>query len=164
MIRNDFPAAAFASVRDRVASFFAFVLILCLIPGGLQAGAPEIDVEQAAVAVPDGGAKSLGSVAMGADSLAMEFTILNTGDEILTGVSVAKDGDNPGDFIISAPAASVAGGANTTFTVTFTPIGEGLRSCVLHISSDDADENPYDITLSGTGTPSAPLVIAQSAY
>ena len=164
MIRNDFPAAAFASVRDRVASFFAFVLILCLIPGNLQAGAPEIGVEQAAVAVPDGGAKSLGSVAMGANSPAMEFTILNTGDEILTGVSVAKDGDNPGDFIISAPAASVAGGGNTTFTVTFTPTGEGLRSCALHISSDDADENPYDITLSGTGTPTAPLMIAQSAY
>ena len=51
---------------------------------------------------------------------------------------------------MTVPAASVAGGGSATFTVTFTPTAEGLRSCVLHISSNDADENPYDITLTGT--------------
>ena len=166
-----FSVTGSASDHDRVTPFFAFVfrlcgvvLILCLISGRLQAGAPEINVEQAAVAIPDGGAASLGSIALGANSPAMVFTILNEGDEILTDLAVAKDGANPGDFIISAPATSVAGGASSVFTVTFTPTAAGVRSCVLHVSSNDADENPYDITLSGTGASTAPLVIAQSAY
>lgn len=46
---------------------------------------------------------------------------------------------------VSGPSGS------TTFTVAFTPAGVGTRSAALHISSNDADENPYDIALSGTG-------------
>lgn len=143
---------------------FVTLSILCLIPEGLRAGTPEIDVEQAAVGIPDGGGKNFDSVALGANSPPMEFTILNTGDDILTGIEITRDGDHPGDFIISTPAASVEGGSSTTFTVTFSPGAQGVRSCVLHIASNDADENPYDIVLTGTGESTAPLVIAQSAY
>ena len=37
------------------------------------------------------------------------------------------------------------------FTVRFTPGGTSLRSAVLHLASNDADENPFDIALTGTG-------------
>jgi hypothetical protein len=46
-------------------------------------------------------------------------------------------------------AATLTPGGSTTFTVTFTPLVTGVRSTTLRIGSDDADENPFDITLNG---------------
>lgn len=138
--------------------------ILCHSAAGLLAATPEISIEQSALDVPDGGSVDFGSVALGANSLTREFTIFNTGDGDLVGLAITKDGDDPEDFIISTPADSVAGGGSTTFTVTFTPDAAGLRSCVLHVANNDADENPFDITFSGTGASNVPLEIAQTAY
>ncbi len=39
----------------------------------------------------------------------------------------------------------------TTFQVRFTPTASGLRTASLSIASNDGDENPYDIALTGTG-------------
>jgi hypothetical protein len=41
---------------------------------------------------------------------------------------------------------------STTFTVTFTPSAAGARSAAIHIASNDANESPFDITLTGTAT------------
>ncbi len=115
--------------------------------------APEIAVEQpAGTAVADGGGAAFGSVNVGSNS-ELTFTIKNTGDADLTGISTYVDGTNPGDFTVSAvPAASVSGpSGSTTFKVKFTPSSFGNRTAQLHINSNDADESPYDINLSGTG-------------
>ena len=42
-------------------------------------------------------------------------------------------------------------GGSTTFTLIFTPGASGSRSASLSIASNDADENPFVIALSGTG-------------
>ena len=42
---------------------------------------------------------------------------------------------------------TVSPGGSTTFTVT--GISSGTRAAVLHIASNDADENPFDIMLVG---------------
>jgi hypothetical protein len=39
----------------------------------------------------------------------------------------------------------------TTFVVIFTPTGPGPRGTTLRIFSNDEDESPFDITLTGTG-------------
>lgn len=130
----------------------------------LHAAAPEIQIEESSLNIPNGGGLSLGDVALGANSATQDFIISNTGDADLTQLAVTRSGDHPGDFLITAPAGSVAGGGSTTFSVTFAPDAMGARSCVLLISSNDADENPYEITLSGTGTSTVPLMIGQSAY
>ena len=39
----------------------------------------------------------------------------------------------------------------TTFTVHFDPSATGLRSATISIDNDDADENPYDFAIQGTG-------------
>ena len=115
--------------------------------------APEIAVEDDAGAnIADGGSKSFGSVNVGS-STSISFTIKNTGNANLTGLSITKDGSHPADFSITAnPTAPVAGpSGSTTFTVQFTPSTRGTRTAVIRIANNDSNENPFDINLTGTG-------------
>ncbi|MEQ1749041.1 MAG: choice-of-anchor D domain-containing protein, partial [Prosthecobacter sp.] len=116
-------------------------------------GAPELDVEQpAGASLADGGNKDFGSVSLGATS-SLTFTLKNSGDQNLTGLGITIDGAEASDFTVTAaPVAPVSGpGGSTTFTVQFAPGGAGQRTAALHIASNDADENPFDIILRGTG-------------
>jgi hypothetical protein len=54
--------------------------------------------------------------------------------------------------VTTSPAASVAAGASTTFTVSFNPSASGARTAALHIASNDATQNPFNINVTGTGT------------
>jgi alpha-tubulin suppressor-like RCC1 family protein len=113
---------------------------------------PEIGVTQSAIAISDGGSKDFGPATAMRPAI-LTFVIRNTGNSDLTGLGITIDGPDAGQFSLpSLPTAPVSGpSGSTTFTVTFTPAGVGTRSATLHISNNDADENPYDITLSGTG-------------
>jgi Abnormal spindle-like microcephaly-assoc'd, ASPM-SPD-2-Hydin len=85
------------------------------------------------------------------------LVIRNSGAADLTGLAVTISGPDASAFVVSGlGAVSLASGANTTFTVTFTPTAEGPRSAALAIASNDANENPFDIALAGNGLP--PLV------
>ena len=53
--------------------------------------------------------------------------------------------------ITTAPDATVAPDGSTGITVRFAPGSLGAKSATLSIASNDADENPYLVTLSGTG-------------
>ncbi|MEO6475878.1 MAG: choice-of-anchor D domain-containing protein [Luteolibacter sp.] len=112
---------------------------------------PEIDVVQGS-SITDGGSKDFGSVAAGSGNL-LTFTINNSGNTNLTGLAITKSGANSGDFIITqvSPAAPVAAGGSTTFTVSFTPLGRGTRAAAISIANNDSDEGPYNISLTGTG-------------
>ncbi|MFN0075766.1 MAG: hypothetical protein ACKVY0_04750 [Prosthecobacter sp.] len=46
-------------------------------------------------------------------------------------------------------AASVAAGDSTTFTLVFSPTTAGTKIASLQITSNDADEAPFDIALTG---------------
>jgi uncharacterized delta-60 repeat protein len=118
---------------------------------------PEIAVEQpVGTNIPDAGTKDFGSVSLGS-SASLVFTIKNTGTGALTGLTVTKDGTNAADFTVTAsPTAPVnAPTGTTTFTVRFMPPVLGTRTAAIHIASNDLDESSFDITLTGTGTPSA---------
>jgi hypothetical protein len=81
-----------------------------------------------------------------------QFTIRNASSATLTGLAASKGGINAGDFALGALATTTLGpGASTTLTVTFVPGELGQRSASLHIASNDADENPFDIALTGKG-------------
>ena len=65
---------------------------------------------------------------------------------------ITKDGADVADFTVgSLGDATLLPGASTTFTVTFAPGALGSRSAAIHIASNDADENPFDIGLTGYG-------------
>ncbi len=115
---------------------------------------PEIKVEQpAGFDKTDGGTINLGPVNLGG-SKSLTFTIKNTGSPALTGLAVTKDGEHADEFVITQdlPVTEVAPGGSTTFTVLFTPAAFGTRTAALHISSNDADENPFDINLTALGS------------
>jgi hypothetical protein len=114
----------------------------------------EIAVEQpAGTDIADGGSRDFGEVAVDGDA-SLTFTIKNTGSIDLTGLGITIDGTDAGQFSVTAsPTAPVSGPAgSTTFTVRLAPTSIGAKVAALHIASNDADENPFDINLGGTGT------------
>ncbi|HEU0207444.1 MAG TPA: choice-of-anchor D domain-containing protein, partial [Candidatus Udaeobacter sp.] len=116
-------------------------------------GVPEIAVEQPAGSDLVDGASTVdfGDVSINGDN-SHTFTIRNLGTADLTGLGITIDGANAGDFTITAgPTAPVVAGGSTTFTVKFSPSVLDTCGAALHITSNDADENPFDIALTGTG-------------
>lgn len=80
------------------------------------------------------------------------LTLRNTGTADLTNISVAVTGQQAGDFGITGPGTAIlAPGGSTTFTITFTAQGGSVREGTLLISSNDADERPFRVALTGTG-------------
>ena len=112
---------------------------------------PEISVEQlAGPALVDGqGAVSLGSTVVGSAGITTEFLVKNVGTAPLTGLALVVDG--PDFSAASLGATSLAPGASATVELTFRPVAAGNRAGSLFIASNDADENPFRIALSGTG-------------
>ena len=112
----------------------------------------EIVVEQPAdTSLTDGSATvAYGSVLVNTTAT-KTFTIKNTGNTYLTGLTIAIDGTDADDFdVTTAPVSPVIAGASTTFVLTFKPTTLGAKTAALHISSNDADEDPFDIALTAT--------------
>ncbi len=116
--------------------------------------APEIALQQPiGTDLKDGKSKkSFGSVQVGKTGPPKTFTIKNTGTKTLSGISVILGGPNASEFAISGSSAKqVPPGKTMTFQVAFKPKTTGTRGASLHIKSNDKDENPFDITLTGAG-------------
>lgn len=118
-----------------------------IIPSGLQ---PEISVEQPSLTLlADGGSRDFGTVLAGGEK-SIVFTIRNTGNADLTGLGITFAGVNASDFAVSSnPASSVPSAGTTSFTVKFVPTTGGIKGAILRLASNDADENPFDINLTG---------------
>jgi hypothetical protein len=104
-----------------------------------------------------------GTVATGG-SVTRTFTIANTGTTPLnlTGVPRVQLIGSTDFSVIVQPAAAVAAGGSTTFQVRFTPTGSGLKIALVRIASNDADENPYDFNIQGTGSALAAQAVPYS--
>jgi len=116
-------------------------------------GAPQILVQQSAGGVLTSGASAVdfGAVLPGANAL-QTFTVRNTGNADLTSLAITIDGANAIDFAVTqAPSSVVSSGNSATFAVQFTPGAAGPRSAVLHVASNAASNNPFNINLTGTG-------------
>jgi hypothetical protein len=120
---------------------------------------PEIDIEQPlAVPLLYGSSGIIwGAAPVASSGPRKTFTVMSTGTSDLIISAAAPSGGNASDFTVDTTgmATTVPTGDPatfvTTFAVTFIPSGPGLRSTTLQIFSNDADESPFDITLSGTG-------------
>lgn len=114
--------------------------------------APEIVVEQPAGVDLVSGVSSVdfGVVVPGGDS-ALSLTVRNAGTAALSGLSVSRTAGSSAFALTTAPAVSVNVGGQTGFTVTFTPDSAGPASATFEILSNDADENPFVIFVTGTG-------------
>ncbi|OIO89861.1 MAG: hypothetical protein AUJ92_20345 [Armatimonadetes bacterium CG2_30_59_28] len=127
-------------------------------------GVPEIDVLGNAVSIADGDTTpatddhtDFGAADISTGTVERTFTIRNTGsaDLNLTGdPKVAISGDHAADFSVTEqPSSPVTnGGGTTTFKVKFDPSASGARTATISIANNDADENPYNFAIQGTGT------------
>ena len=86
------------------------------------------------------------------------FVISNTGTANLSVSATTITGTNASDFSIQSGggAFTLAAGATRNIVVRFTPAGSGNKSASLNITSNDPDENPFLINLSGTAAGTGP--------
>jgi subtilisin family serine protease len=115
---------------------------------------PEIVVRHEGTEIPDGtGSISFGSTTVGTP-VARVFTVSNAGNEPLTlfePISVPA-----GYSVTGFGKTTLQPAESTTFSVTLTATGAGLFNGQLSFANNDADESPYDFTISGTVQTSAP--------
>jgi parallel beta-helix repeat protein len=82
------------------------------------------------------------------------FTISNVGDADLDIQSVSLTGPDSSQFLVTDTSPLIIGpGSSDSLTVTFAPLEEGLKSAQLRIESNDMDDGPLQIALSGFGGP-----------
>ncbi|HEY7449040.1 MAG TPA: choice-of-anchor D domain-containing protein [Vicinamibacterales bacterium] len=105
-----------------------------------------------------------GSVSLGTSAV-RTFAVRNLGGTTLQVTGVTLTGDQASDFAITQGGGSfnVLPGATHNLDVSFTPAALGGRTTTLRFTNDDADENPLNVTLSGTGVAAAPEVVATPA-
>ena len=133
---------------------------------------PEINIQGNSTNISDGDTTpnttdntDFGSTLVSGGTIDKTYTIQNTGTGVLnlTGTPIVSiGGTNASDFTVTAqPSASVAAGGSTTFTVRFDPSASGTRNATISIANDDSDENPYNFSISGTGTGAATEATSQ---
>ena len=141
----------FTATNGTSTSTPAAITFLVLPPAGSP---PDIAVEQpeGSNLADAGSTVSFGNVLTGSVSI-KRFRVTNTGPAGLTLGAITIDGANPSEFTAGAlSAVSLPTGASAYFNVTFAPTLMNGRSAVLHLASDDPDESPFDIALTGSGT------------
>ena len=138
---------------------------------GTGTTAPDIDIRGNGISISDGDDSPstkdhtyFGDALVSSGTVTRTFTIYNTGDANLnlTGDPVVElSGINEADFSVSQlPNSPVTPDGSTTFTITFDPSAEGLRSANVSIANNDSDENPYDFAIQGEGyTPESKYLI-----
>ena len=90
------------------------------------------------------GAQSIGS------SVTQAFTVSNTGNVSLVVSAPTLTGADFA-FVGAQNGFTLAPGASSAINIRFSPTTEGPKSGTLTISSNDTDESPIDIPLSGSG-------------
>ncbi len=113
-------------------------------------GTPDIALENAAgPPLATGGTQDFGTTVTGA-SVSLTLTIANVGNAALTGLTITKSGANSDDFTVTAgPVAPVQPANETTFTIQMNAATAGQKAASLSIASNDPNENPYVILLTG---------------
>jgi hypothetical protein len=87
----------------------------------------------------------------------MTIDITNTGAAplLLTGSpAVSISGPDAASFsILAQPNTTLPAGVTLNFTLRFTPLDGAVKNALLTIASNDADESPYQISISGQALP-----------
>jgi len=119
---------------------------------------PEIDVKRGTTPIADGtGSYDFGSQ-NNATNTDIVFTIENNGAATSSLGSFSITGTNADQFSLQGTnPTTVSNAGTTTFTVRFSPTSAGSKTATVSFANQDANENPYNFTITGTGV--APVVI-----
>ncbi len=115
--------------------------------------APELDVQRpAGNSLADGATDDLGNQSTGTVNL--QYTLDNSSgsDQLSVSAVTAQNLSNVSSFVVSTPLPlDIPAGEIATLEIAFTVDAVGAFSLDMAIASNDSDENPYDITIVGTG-------------
>lgn len=128
---------------------------------------PEIDIRGNGILINNGDLipstadyTDFGGVDAQDGMISRTFYIHNSGTGDLTladhnspnGVYVWIDGDNAADFsVLTQPATPIAAASNDDFEIECNPSALGIRTAVVHVNSNDANEASYSFTIQGRG-------------
>jgi subtilisin-like proprotein convertase family protein len=122
--------------------------------------APEINVKGNSITIVDGDNTpdvadhtDFGGAPVSGGTVQRTFTIENSGTTDLNVSGIAMSGGAAGDFTIGAltPASPIPAGNSATFTLTFDPSVQGVRTSTVIISNNDTNESSYDFAVQGIG-------------
>ncbi len=129
---------------------------------------PEINIKGNGTNISDGDITpstaddtDFGSVDVSAGTIVKTFTIENLGTSTALNLTDASpyviiSGTHASDFTVTAiPSTPISPAGSTTFSITFNPSDLGARTATVSIANDDNNENPYNFSITGTGTNSA---------
>ena len=129
-----------------------------------QGTAPEISVSVSGSGIADGGSLAFGNTTIGT-SVSRTFTVTNDGNSTLS-LTALDANSMPAGFTLTSNlgSTSLAAGASTTFTVRLDASAAGNYSGGIQLLSDDADESPYNNSISGSvvGVPEISLSVSGS--
>lgn len=147
-----------------------------LIPGGRSSNSrglvqtvedfplvpPALAVEQptSAPLTSDSSSVNFGNVVTGLSSASVTFTLRNTGSGALKRMQFSIDGAQATEFALTPPSVTeLAGSADTSLSIIFTPGAKLPRNATLRISSNDPTHPIFSVSLIGTGiaSPNADL-------
>lgn len=117
--------------------------------------APDIRMECPEFKIVADGQKTpvaFGSRKVGA-TVTKRFVVRNLGALDLSVSKIMIVGANASDWTVGSLGKNLLScREKTTFPMTFKPKGKGIRKATLRVYSNDSDESPYDIKLTGTGS------------
>ncbi len=120
---------------------------------------PELDVERpSGTGIDDGGTDDVGSQAVGTVTLHYYIYNRGTGPLTISGATATNHVNSSGFSVTTSLPLTVAASGSSKLTVDFNVDGDGAFSFDIDIASDDADESPYDIAVSGTSQPTLTIV------
>jgi Abnormal spindle-like microcephaly-assoc'd, ASPM-SPD-2-Hydin len=99
---------------------------------------------------------NFGSIAVNKKSADQTVTVKNDGTANLNIAAITLGGTNANQFDLASDKCSkktLAPNASCTVTLRFKPTATGAKTASLTMPSNDPDENPVNMSLSGTGTP-----------
>ena len=106
-----------------------------------------------------------GGVLVGSNAL-RTFVVTNTGGADLQVTATSLVGGQAAEFAITAGGGSftLASGATRNLDVRFSPTSGGPKATTLRLTSNDPDENPIDVALSGTATTAPEIDVVPTAH
>ncbi|MEP1145011.1 MAG: choice-of-anchor D domain-containing protein [Henriciella sp.] len=131
---------------------------------GVAGAPPEIEVSSSVSgALTDGDTDNLGNSTVGA-ATSVTYTIDNsagTGPLVISDVTASTPTNLLNDTVaFNETSFNIPAGDSDTLTATFTSFAAGAFGFELDIDSNDADETPFDITVSGTAVSGPEISVA----
>ncbi|TWT91585.1 FG-GAP-like repeat-containing protein [Stieleria varia] len=145
-VTGDGKADILATLRDE-----GTVIVFVSQDG--SAGAPEVTVRGNGANIVDGDSTPMlgdhtdfGSTPQGGSGVSRTYTVANDGNVVLNTSNLTLP---TGFELIEGLDAEIGPGQSDTFTVQLNSSVVGIKSGTIRFETNDADENPFDFTVSG---------------